>query len=401
MTSFKKGTQITFREKQASLVFPEKVVKGAAKYFTTAYGSKMEVPNQFFFISYLACLGSMLANKIRLKSVLDTQPRLYAVIVAESASDKKSTAIKYSVRHFKEVFGDEFNVSFGLGSAEGLQRVFKKSAKSSKDKASSKALLAFDEFKAFINKCGIKNSILLECINSLFEINYYENHTKTTSFILENAFLSLIGASTIQTYERMYSSAFTTIGFPNRIFLVVGTADKSFSLPGEVSEKKIKVMHENLRLIYDKYKDGYIFEMTDDGWQYYDAWYHQIDRKSVHSKRIDGYCLRLAMLLAMNQLKPYIDINTVKDAIALCNWQMEVRKVYDPIDADSNIAAMEEKIRRVLKSKGPLKDYQLKQFTNVKRVGLWIYENARENLKRGEEIGFSGKAKTWFIVEDK
>jgi hypothetical protein len=322
--------------------------------------------------------------------------------VAESASDKKSTAIDFPTTHFKNVFEDgEFQLCLGLGSAEGLQRVFKKSAKKSDDKKTSRVLLAFDEFKAFVNKCGIRNSILLECVNSLFEINYYENHTKNASFILENAYLSMIGASTIQTYERMYNTAFTTIGFPGRIFLVVGTATKSHSLPGEVSKKKIKVMEENLRLIYDFYKDGYVFEMTDDGWQYYDDWYNRIDRKSIHSKRIDGYCLRLMMLLAMNQFKKYIDIEIIKDAIALCDWQMEVRKVYDPIDADSNIAAMEEKIRRTLNSRGPMKDYQLKQFTQANRVGLWIYENARNNLRKAEEIGYSNDKKTWFVVGDK
>lgn len=396
----KDGVQISFRENNLSLSFPFDVIRGAAGYFSRSFSEQMEVPLQFFFMSYLTCLGNVLSHKIRLRSVLGTQPRLYTVLVGESASDKKSTAILKAIEHFETVFKDDFFSALGLGSAEGLQRVFKVASKKAKSKTRTNVLLAFDEFKAFISKCKIKNSVLLECVNSLFETNKYENHTQRTSVIVHGQ-LSLIGASTIQTYERIYTSAFTDIGFPNRIFLVIGTATTSHSLPGEIPKKKLNVMSANLKAILKFIGDGITYDIDPGAWEYYDDWYANIHRKSIHSKRLDGYCLRLMMLLAANSLRPTIDMSVVKDAVALCNWQLEIRKVYDPIDADNTIAAMEERIRRKLKQKGPLKDYELKQLTQANRVGLWLYDKAKKNLQMAEEVGFSNKNKVWFIVEDK
>lgn len=400
ITEHKDGTQTSFSENNLSLSFPFEVVKGAAGYFSKAHSQQMEVPLQFFFLSYLTCLGNILSHKVKLRSVLKVQPRLYTVLVGESASDKKSTAIDKAVEHFEENVL-VFHTALGLGSAEGLQRVFKRAFKNpeNKDKPNASVLLAFDEFKAFVSKCKIRNSVLLECVNTLFEANRYENHTQEKSVMVDGQ-LSLLGASTIQTYERIYTAEFTDIGFPNRIFLVIGTATTSHSLPGEIPPQKIKVMSANLSAVVGFVKDGITYDIEPLAWEYYDNWYVNVHRKSVHSKRLDGYCLRLMMLLAINSLRPIIDLQTVKDAIALCNWQLEIRKIYDPIDADNNIAAMEERIRRVLKLRGPLKDYELKQYTQAHRMGLWLYDKAKKNLMIASEVGLSNKNNVYFIVED-
>ena len=94
------------------------------------------------------------------------------------------------------------------------------------------------------------------------------------------------------------------------------------------------------------------------------------------------------MLLAVNEYKSEIDLDTIDKAIALCDWQLRVREEHDVIDADNTIATMEEKIRRVLKSKGPLKDRDLKRMTNANRAGLWAYNQAKTNLRDAGEIAF-------------
>ena len=48
-------------------------------------------------------------------------------------------------------------------------------------------------------------------------------------------------------------------------------------------------------------------------------------------------------LLAVNDLKNEIDEETVSRVIKLCDWQLAVRKIHDPINADNKIAKMEEK----------------------------------------------------------
>ena len=109
--------------------------------------------------------------------------------------------------------------------------------------------------------------------------------------------------------------------------------------------------------------------------------------------------MRLMMLLAANNLKNSIDLEVAEQATALCDWELEVRKLHDPIDADSGIAKMEEKIRRQLK-RGPLKDRELKQKTGAYRSGLWFYDTALKNLRRASEVARNKRDRTWFYLEN-
>ena len=112
------------------------------------------------------------------------------------------------------------------------------------------------------------------------------------------------------------------------------------------------------------------------------------------------YAHRLMSLLAINELKREVDEDTVRKVITLCDWQLEVRKTHDPIDADNKIAKMEERIRRQLR-KGQKKEYRLKQNVNVKRYGLWFFTTALKNLERGNEITFIKKSKKWKLLPSK
>jgi len=390
------------RNESLSMSFPFDVIKGAAGYYTKTYSSYMEVPKQFLFMSYLTCLGAVLSRKVRLKSALRTQPRLYTVLVGESAFDRKSTAIEYAVTHFEEIMGN-FVPCWGLGSAEGLQKVLKKKKKDFEEQGINEFgfILAFDELKAFVNKCKIESSVLLPCINTLFESNKYENHTQKASIEISDARISLLGASTIQTYETIYNTAFTSIGFPNRIFLVIGTAMSKNSFPKEVPSKMIAVMEANLRTVLQRIGDEKVFDLTEDARELWDEYYMSINRSSLHSKRLDTYGLRIMMILAANLLKKEIDEEITTDTIKLLNWQYDIRKIYDPIDADTKTARIEELIRRKLSEKGPMQDRELKQATSANRSGLWIYNMAIQNLKSAQEIGWKGSDKMWFLVDDK
>ena len=393
-------------ESSLSMQFPFDILKGAAGYFSEVHSEHFESPKHFFFMSYLTCLGSLLSSRVQLKSSLKTRPRLYTILLGESASDRKSTALKESNNLFRNTFKENYSYCLGVGSAEGLQRVFKKSyaykfpGADIDDGPKQYSLnLTLDELKAFISKCKIKGSVLLECVNSLFEAEEYENHTSKKALILRDAHLSVLGASTIETYESIYDSNFISIGFPNRIFIVVGTAEVKHSIPPPISQNKINKMKKDLKDINDAIGLGHTFKVSKEAWETYDNWYLNLKRGSIHTKRLDGYCLRIMMLLAANKLEGLITNEIAEDAIKLCDWEYEVRRLYDPIDADNNIARMEEKIRRhLLKSGGTCKDYSLKQKTNANRTGLWIYGKALENLKAGNEIEWDKRDKTYTII---
>lgn len=377
--------------------FPWKVMTGHASYFADCYGTVMEAPQHFLFMSYLTCLGSYFAPFLTVRSELRTQPRLFSVLVGESAIERKSTTLNKVVQTFRSVYPD-FNACHGIGSAEGLQRVLKK-----KDEPESApiierfgTLLVFDELKAFVSKCKIDNSVLLPIVNTLFEINLYETHTKNRDFLIEDAFLSLLAATTKETYERIYTPAFIQIGFPNRIFLVPGHAERRFSIPQPVPEEDLKIVHDGLIQIRNFVGSGIEFDFTEDAKRVYHEWYLDIEH-SIHARRLETYSLRLMQLLALNEMKKIIDVETIQHAIDLCNWQLKVRQIFDPIDADSKIAEMEQRIRRYLK-KGAVADRELKISTHAYRAGLWFYKTALTNLREEKEVIYDKQNNSYRLI---
>jgi hypothetical protein len=340
-------------------------------------------------MAFLTCLGSVLADSLTLASEITPQPRLFLLLLGESADDRKSTALN-KVVDFCKWCVDGFAVCWGVGSAEGLQKRLEDS---------NRLLLCFDEFKQFISKCKIEASVLLPCVNTLFESNRYESRTKKSDIYLENAYLTLLAASTLDTYENTWSPQFTDIGFNNRLFLVPGSGERKHSFPARIPDREKYLLKQKLGGILDHVGPGLELDLTSEAKELYHSWYMSLE-KSIHSKRLDVYALRLMSLLAVNELEMKVNLKTVQKVIALCDWQFAVRVLHDPIDADNTIAAMEEKIRRQLKSRGLLTDRELKQYTNAARTGIWAYQTARENLKRAREIGFNNKQKVYYLCKE-
>jgi len=377
-------------KKTQTLSFPEHVMTGAAAFFTDVYSDYLETPKQFLFVSYLTCLGNLVSKRLTIASEIKIQPRLFTVLIGQSARARKSTSMDKTIEHFSSVVED-FGICHGLGSAEGLQRLLR-----NKENQQSGLLLTWDELRAFVDKAKIMNSVLLACINTLFETNRYQNSTKKTSINLKNAHISILGASTLETYSRMFDSNFLDIGFLNRVFVVVGDSKPRFSFPSKIPKHETDIMAVNLRKIISHVGDGLELDMTHDARKKYDFWYMNFP-DSIHARRLDGYAIRFMMLLAVNNLKHEIDLETVNDAIALCDWQLEIRKRYDPIDAENVSARMEEAIRRALRH-GPLKDWELKRKTGANRSGLWVYRSALQNLQQREDQEIVFQDKKWHLV---
>jgi len=371
-----------------STSFPMWTISGIARKFAKLYSSHLEPPIHFFYFSFLACLGSLLANRLTLASEITLQPRFYILILGESADDRKSTAGQKSTDFFTEYFPQIFSVCYGVGSAEGLQKKIKRTPHQS-------LLLYYDEFKAFTSKCNVEASVLLPCVNTLFESNDYETQTKKGSIELRDAYLSIVGCSTIPTYENMWKPQFIDIGLCNRLFLVPGTAQRRFAIPRNIPQSEKHRIKNQLDQIIGSVGRGMQMPILPEARRIFERWYMNLER-SVHAKRLDTYALRLMLLLAVNDGKTQVDHETVRKVLDIMDWQLAVRKQYDPIDADNEIAKMEEKIRRSL-LQGPLKDRTLKRKTNAHRTGIWKFRKAIENLQSEGEIKFKtkGKSKIW------
>jgi len=366
--------------------FPAHAMRGVAGDFAKIFSSYLESPKEFFYFAYLTCLGNVLANRLTLESEIAPQPRLYTLTLGESADDRKSTVLKKALDFFRDTFPD-FKVCHGVGSAEGLQERLRECS-------GQGLLLAFDELKAFVSKCKIEASVLLPCVSTLFEDNRYETNTKKKNIFLEDAFLSILSASTVQTYENIFSSQFIDIGFNNRLFIVPASSERKHSIPKKIPQKERDYLKKQTRSVLELVGDFLELTITADAHVLFSNWYLNFP-KSVHSKRIDTYALRLMPLLTVNEGKKEVDADIVGKVIAIMDWQLEMRKLHDPIDADNTVARMEERIRRCLSL--PLGNRELKRRCHVSRYGIWVFNAALKNLQSAKEIYLDKKTQSWAL----
>jgi hypothetical protein len=365
---------------EINLTFPD-IMQGAAGNFATAYSDITEAPKQFYYLCYLACLGSYLSGKITLNTLINVQPRLYLILLGPSGRGRKSTPINVSTDFFKDVY-DNFSIMHHAGSGEGLGVHLDKQRNT---------LLCYDEFLGFVSKAMQKGNTLLGTVTTLFEKNAYQTATKDRQLVINDAHLSMIGACTIDTWERCWQTDFTAIGLNNRLFLAPGVMDKFVSIPPKLDTDIWKSLRDELRDILSKALSVKEYSLTSEALFLYDKWYTEnLDHQSLHSVRLDQYALRFMLLFAVNEFKDCIDVPIVEAVIRLVNWQFNVRQLHDPIDADNENAKIEAKIKRVLGA-GPLSKRELQQRTNYKRSGLWLWNNALDNLTRYNEVSYNHK----------
>ena len=373
------------RNETSELIHPD-IYAGAAGVFAEEFSKIIEVPREFLFWAFLSCLGSYVADKATLKSALKISPRLYVLLIGESADVRKSTAIKLAVEFFKNCL-DAFCVSYGVGSAEGLAALLK-------DKKTLEFIV--DEFAQFVAKCNSQNSALLPCVTSLFENVNYENRTKNENIELHDVYLSLLAASTIDTFQKVWTPNFTAIGFDNRLLLITGKVDKEVPIPGVLGlESEIKIRRALVEAL-DKVTDGKTYTLTDEAQGAFDCWYSELrKRNSIVKKRIDTIALRLLVLFAVNEGAEIIDVDIVQRVIAFLDWQVKVREELAPIDAVNLVAELEERIRRSLKKRGSLRERELQLAVHAYRSGLHFYKAAVSNLVDNREIIKHKGALTW------
>lgn len=371
-----------------TLEFPKSIMTGVAGDFARLFGKYTESAEEFYFMSFLTIMGNIASNFITLDSELLPQPRINTVLLGESGEARKSFSADTTIRFFMDAT-EHFNICRGVGSAEGLAKILNEK---------ERTVLFYDELKQLASKCRIDGSVLLPTLTTLFENNYYENNTKTSSVKIKNAHLSIIACSTIPTFEEVWNSSMSDIGLTNRLLLIPGSSENLFAIPKKVPQMEKYVIKTEL---LDRLKTAHKireYKISDNASEVYDDWYKNMER-SDYSRRLDTYALRMMLLFAMNDKKELIDSETVLKATYFCDWQLKVRKELTPIDADNATAKMEEKIRRQL-LKGNMTKRELQQKTNANRVGTWYLETAIGNLVKSHEIAYQKIEKVYTLKKD-
>ena len=375
------------------------VYNGIAGRYSDIMSQASECPRSFWYFAFLTCLGSVISNKVTLPAFTRPQPRLYTLILGESAWTRKSTAITHTVNFFRDTILD-FRACWGVGSPEGLAEEFKDA---------DKVLLVQDEFSRFVHKAQIKASVLREVVNTLFESNRYQNRTKQHNIDLQDVHLSILAASTVETYQNMWDPKFTDIGFLNRIFIVKDESHRRHSIPLEVNpteQAHLKRHLGEILQVIEGARDGEIMRIPLDAeaGSMWDDWYHEELAESIYSKRLDTYGHRLMILLTLNNGDFHISVQTIQKVIRILEWQHDIRKKVDPIQADNKIARMEQRIRNDLSLQPGMTSRDLKRAVRSDYHGLWVFKTALNNLIKDEEVTVDEKdrrKKRYYLVDDK
>jgi hypothetical protein len=385
------------------LPFPQDSAVGVCAEIADLYARHFEAPYSFWYFAALTCLGAAISGSVRLASALDVQPRLYTVLIGPTAFPRKSTAMRYIVKFFQEALEDRMpHVVNGLGSGEGLAKEL------SELEGTRRCLIVLDELRLFVQKATIKGASLLTMLNSLHSLNNYANATRGGRIKLEGTHISMLAACTEDTYATMWGPEFLAIGFLNRLWLVPDRPERVISLPPELPPDAEEALQRRLRdLVRDihfKTAPGAFGEktinlhLTDEAKRRWHAWY--VARPTdANAARLDDYGFRLMLLqeIARGNLET-VEPDTIERVVKLLEWQHRVRQLYQPVDADNRMAAMEERIRRIVRDRGSITRRELRRAVNASRVGNWVFEKALENLKRAEELKERGMGKRTEII---
>jgi len=382
-------------------IFPEESYLGWAGEFAQMYSEYNEAPKAFFYMAALTCLGALFGDKFTLRTHINPQPRLFTILVGESADDRKSTAARLTINLFRETLGDQFGLCYGVGSAEGLARRLE---------SSRQLLLVFDEFRSFVSKSKIESSVLLPVVNTLFEHNIYHSATRKSEIKLDGAYLSLLACCTKETFQTMFGAEFQDIGFINRLFIVSAAGARRFSIPPRIPKtKRFELMEKLLALFewgtnledHERLDGKFGMELDDSARALFQEWYKSL-LPSIFTKRLDTYGHRLMLLLAASQQKEMIDEEVVQATTALLNYELAARILCQPVEATSKQAELEERIRRAL-SEGPIKEGGrggLKQKLHYRRYGVRDWDWAVDNLKKAGEVKLDSDDCLIFVKEE-
>jgi hypothetical protein len=295
--------------------------------------------------------------------------------LGKSATAKKSSALARTIQFMSEIqSAHPLAVNYGVGSAEGLAKELE---------TQPRLLIAYDELRSFLDKAKIQASVLLPMIASLFEKYSWDNTTKTGTVRVRNARLSLVGCCTTETYEHVWTTEAIALGMPNRLFVVDAEAKPKKAWPEPPNQAALDAIRQ--RIQQQLARLPLALEITPDAKARWEDWYNNLPA-SEHAKRLDTIGFRLMPILAVTTDRNCVDVHVVERVIAILDYELRLRVLTDPIDADDRIAKLEERVRRALNARGPLTKRRLRQCVHADRDGLWAFEAALRNLISNNDI---------------
>ena len=358
--------------------------------FAEVCGRGNYIPKEFLIEALKTAIGGAAGHLLGIERS-DVEARFYTVLLA-NAGTGKSTALNWALKVLPSslayTHGDPLWPNLGcyvgsFGSQTGLIE---------KAKDHSQILQLYDEFSTLSDKFKIVGSGLsfLSLINALYEKTLPpSNVTKFFTEDLEKPLHnSILAATTFDVWERTFGGTGSEgSGFFQRLNIIASDESRTVARLITPDFSQFAPLVDRIKRLAEK---PYKLPMTDATDRLLGEWFDRLraQKDGVDVGRLQVLALRNAAHLGwlldvqpdkLNETSPE---EVIKRAIALGDYQLAMRRKYQPICGDSPWAQMENLLRRYVKQERIISRSQLYRKVNADRYGIKIFSAALDNLTK-------------------
>ncbi|MBI2060183.1 MAG: DUF3987 domain-containing protein [Nitrospirae bacterium] len=288
--------------------FPSEILHGGLLgEYLEAVGPVTQAPDSYHVLNFLTVAGLTLGRNIWVQTPEPIYPNLYGLLIGQTATTKKTTAVRLARRLLRDVAPEVVTLP-GVVSTESVYDVLAVQPR-------TRALIVFDEFRALFS-IGKRQSTgdLIPKLGSLYYCPDYDainrrepgKETKRTTEIHE-PFLSMIGNSPSGWLEGEITSGHIAGGFVNRICTVYGEGKSAIPFPPPVDQGRWSRLAASLKEVaaYWAQNPGAI-GWNADAKGMYERYYKQTDaarrkqddRTTEITGRVDEHTLKIGVILS-------------------------------------------------------------------------------------------------------
>lgn len=364
-------------------VFPRWVMAGTSIYegFIKPICEKNSRYPEFMFMPAVTLILNYIGTKVRIE-YKNITPSFYMVSIGRKGRVIKSSSVKDAVEylHYAGIVEDAGpqvrnaegkSLVFTAGSPEGLgmemQRINCKNA-----------VLFYDELSSLTNKAAIDGSSLTSKLLEMYESSKFSNVVKsrkeTYNVEAGTYCTSLIACTTDENFLDYWSKmAAGTSGLEERFFFLYQPETLVPLSPYYYVNTK------DAALVTKKLIDKAVNQGV----------YHIEDMTPLEMRinklgnRTEIRAEKLALFFAIDLGRDEIDIDCVDRALAICDYELQVKKYLKTFEANTKEGALQNKIMQVLqRNQGRMEKRKLEKLTHPMRYGTNLYAQCYYGLVR-------------------
>lgn len=304
----------------------------------------------FMWFPAMTVMLNYLGTKVHVAGK-NLMPTYFVILIGQKGRAIKSSSVESAIRYLSEA-GIVNYASLDSGMAQGKSLVW--SAGSPEGLAldmhktnCKNPVLYYDELKHLVSKAGIDGSSFKAALLTIYESGNLQNviKSKKESYgLLPGTYCgSLIACTTPKNFSELWSVlSYGSEGLDDRFTFVF----QPEVLPAKKPETVVPVFQNAVKTktLIDKALQRGTFTISDDALKMLEDHYA---RRGV-SNRVNIRALKLAFYFAVDLGRDEIDEDCVERAIAICDYEIAVKKYFPTTSAQSKLAAAQLKLRLIL-----------------------------------------------------